>query len=85
MQESSSEVGNLVAFVTSLRQRSITISSHFISSWKRPDFRFLVETPTEERRLVEEEGSISMKTWLQKKQDEEGVGELHAWAQHTSV
>ena len=29
----------------------------------------LVEMPTEERRLVEEEGSQTKKTWLQKKED----------------
>jgi len=29
----------------------------------------LVEMPTEERRLVEEEGSQTKKTWLQKRED----------------
>jgi len=31
---------------------------------------------TEERRLVEEEGSLTKKTWLQKKEDLEREGEL---------
>lgn len=31
----------------------------------------LVEMPTEERRLVEEEGSQTKKTWLQKREDQE--------------
>jgi len=42
---------------------------------------FLVEMPTEERRLVAEEGSQSKNTWLQKKEDLAGVGELLCWAQ----
>jgi len=36
--------------------------------------------PTEERRLVEEEGSSSKKTWLQKKEDVAMLGELLSWA-----
>jgi|Dee2metaT_17_FD_contig_121_21564_length_1867_multi_17_in_0_out_0_2 hypothetical protein len=32
--------------------------------------------PTEERRLVEEEGSLSKKTWLRKKEDATLLGEL---------
>jgi len=33
-------------------------------------------TSTEERRLVEEEGMLPKKTWLQKKEDLRRVGEL---------
>jgi len=36
----------------------------------------LVVTSTEERRLVEEEGMLPKKTWLQKKEDLRRVGEL---------
>jgi len=32
--------------------------------------------PAEERRLVAEEGSYSLKTWLLKTEDWEGLGEL---------
>ena len=32
------------------------------------------------RRLVEEEGSSSKKTWLRKKEDEVSLGELQLWA-----
>jgi len=35
---------------------------------------------TEERRLVEEEGSLPKKTWLQKNEDFEREGELLSWA-----
>ena len=36
--------------------------------------------PAEERRLVAEEGSLSKKTWLRKKEDEVSLGELQLWA-----
>jgi len=42
----------------------------------------MVEMPTEERRLVAEEGSYSKNTWLQKKEGLTMVGELLYRADH---
>jgi hypothetical protein len=36
--------------------------------------------PAEERRLVAEEGSYSLKTWLRKIEDPGRLGELQYWA-----
>ena len=40
--------------------------------------------PTEERRLVAEEGTLSKNTWQQKMEDLTLVGELIVWAQPLS-
>jgi len=57
-----------------------TVVSLCISTWFHAVARILVVMPTEERRLVEEEGTSSKKTWLQKKEDLAMLGELLSWA-----
>jgi len=57
-----------------------TVVSLCISTWFYAVARILVVMPTEERRLVEEEGTSSKKTWLQKKEDLAMLGELLSWA-----